>query len=58
MGEVNFNFKNEILSNDLIYTLIGYNFDPTTNSELKSSISMNFINEEINVIDEFSRMIY
>ena len=53
MGEVNFNFKNEILSNDLIYTLIGYNFDPTTNSELKSSISMNFINEEINVIDEF-----
>lgn len=48
----NMNFKN-ILSNDLIYTLIGYNFDPTLNNELKSSISMNFINQEINLIDNF-----
>ncbi|RCK59344.1 RFX-like DNA-binding protein RFX2 [Candida viswanathii] len=53
MGEVNFSFKNDILSNDLIYTLIGYNFDPNVNSELRNSISMNFINEEINIIDEF-----
>ncbi|CAK9441134.1 uncharacterized protein LODBEIA_P50030 [Lodderomyces beijingensis] len=53
MGEINFNFKNDILSNDLIYTLIGYNYDPKVNSELKSSISMNFITEEINIIDEF-----
>lgn len=53
MGEVNFNFKNDILSNDLIYTLIGYNYDPKVNDELKSSISMNFINDEINIVDEF-----
>ncbi|KAK6463391.1 hypothetical protein DFJ63DRAFT_334923 [Scheffersomyces coipomensis] len=52
-GDLNFNFKNDILSNDMIYTLIGYNFDPAISNELKSSISMNFINEEINLIDEF-----
>ncbi|ODV66271.1 hypothetical protein HYPBUDRAFT_149147 [Hyphopichia burtonii NRRL Y-1933] len=48
----NMNFKN-ILSSDLIYTLIGYNFDPTLNNELKSSISLYFINQEINLIDNF-----
>ncbi|KAL6451939.1 RFX2 RFX-like DNA-binding protein RFX2 [Candida maltosa Xu316] len=53
MGEVNFSFKNDILSNDLIYTLIGYNFDPNVNHELKNTISMNFINKEINIIDQF-----
>lgn len=46
------NFKS-ILSNDLIYSLIGYNFDPTLNDELKSSISMSFVNQEINIIDNF-----
>lgn len=53
LGEINFSFKNDILSNDLVYTLIGYNFDPAINTELKSSLSMNFINQEINIIDEF-----
>ncbi|EGW30756.1 uncharacterized protein SPAPADRAFT_155956 [Spathaspora passalidarum NRRL Y-27907] len=53
MGEINFSFRNDILSNDLVYTLIGYNFDPNINNELKSSISMKFINEEINIIDDF-----
>ncbi|RLV93215.1 RFX-like DNA-binding protein RFX2 [Spathaspora sp. JA1] len=53
MGEINFSFRNDILSNDLVYTLIGYNFDPNINSELRSSISMKFINEEINIIDDF-----
>ena len=53
LGEMSFSFKNDILSNDLVYTLIGYNFDPELNSELKSSLSMNFINQEINIIDEF-----
>lgn len=53
LGEMNFSFKNDILSNDLVYTLIGYNFDPAINSDLKSSLSMNFINQEINIIDEF-----
>ncbi|ODV81696.1 uncharacterized protein CANTADRAFT_33711, partial [Suhomyces tanzawaensis NRRL Y-17324] len=53
LNELNFSFKNDILSNDLIYTLIGYNFDPLVSDELKSSISMNFINQEINIIDEF-----
>ena len=52
-SEMNFSFKNDILSNDLVYTLIGYNFDPAINSDLKSSLSMNFINQEINIIDEF-----
>lgn len=46
------NFKG-ILSNDLIYSLIGYNFDPTLDDELKSSISMSFVNQEINIIDNF-----
>lgn len=46
-------FKN-VLSNDLLYTLIGYNFDPTVQDH-KSSISMNFINQEINLIDDFFR---
>lgn len=53
LNELSFLFKNDILLNDLLYTLIGYNFDPANNRELKSSISMNFINQEINIIDEF-----
>lgn len=53
LNDFNFSFKSDILSNDLVYTLIGYNFDPTVSTELKSSISMSFINQEINIIDEF-----
>lgn len=53
LGDLNFNFKNDILSNDLVYALVGYNFDPTLFQDLKSSISMSFINEEINIIDDF-----
>ncbi|KAK6454801.1 uncharacterized protein RJT20DRAFT_98127 [Scheffersomyces xylosifermentans] len=53
LGEINFNFKNDILSNDLVYALIGYNFDPALFQELKQSISMNFVNEEITIIDDF-----
>lgn len=52
LDSYNLNFKN-ILSNDLISTLIGYNFDPTMGHDMKSSISMNYINKEINLIDQF-----
>ncbi|CAN3364845.1 RFX-like DNA-binding protein Rfx2p [Diutina catenulata] len=54
----NFSFKSDILSNDLVYTLIGYNFDPITGEPKSqpppsSSLSMNFINQEISIIDKF-----
>lgn len=52
LDSYNLNFKN-ILSNDLISTLIGYNFDPTVGHDMKSSISINYINKEINFIDQF-----
>jgi hypothetical protein len=52
-GDVNFNFKSDILSNDLIYTLVGYKFDPTTSSVLNSPVSMGLINQEIGLIETF-----
>ncbi|KAI5949865.1 hypothetical protein KGF54_005342 [Candida jiufengensis] len=53
INDLNFNFQKDILSNDLIYTLIGFNYDPLINNEIKSPISMNFITEEINIVDDF-----
>ena len=52
-GDVNFSFKSDILSNDLIYALVGYKFDPTTSSVLNSSVSMSFINQEVSLFDTF-----
>lgn len=54
----NFLFKLDILSNDLVYTLIGYNFDPITGEPKLQPpplllLLMNFINQEISIIDKF-----
>lgn len=45
-------FKDEVLSKDLIDTLIGYDFDPTRINQ-KSNISFNYIMQEIEIIDTF-----
>ncbi|KAG7665191.1 uncharacterized protein J8A68_001247 [[Candida] subhashii] len=54
--DFSFSFRNDILSNDLVYSLIGYNYDPVTNKQLTGSIPMTYINEEINFLDEFFRV--
>lgn len=56
--EGNFSFKLDILLNDLVYTLIGYNFDPVLGEPKLvppplQLLLMNFINQEISIIDKF-----
>ncbi|CAI5759654.1 unnamed protein product [Candida verbasci] len=54
-----FNFKHNILSNDLVYTLVGFNFDPSSTAnkqQIKDSLSMKFINQEINILDNFFKI--
>lgn len=56
VGDGRFNFKNDILSNDLIQTLVGFRYDPNTASDLKRLISVNSINEEVALLDEFFKI--
>lgn len=56
--EGNFSFRLDILLNDLVYTLIGYNFDPILGEPKLvppplQLLLMNFINQEISIIDKF-----
>ncbi|CAK9684524.1 unnamed protein product [Candida parapsilosis] len=52
IDDANFNFRTDILLNDLIHTLSGFRYDPNAVTDLKRSSS---IDEEVAVLDEFFR---
>lgn len=54
IDDANFNFRTDILLNDLIHTLSGFRYDPNAVTDLKRSSS---IDEEVAVLDEFSELI-
>lgn len=48
-----FNFRNDILSNDLVHTMASFRYSPSTASISKSSVLVSSINEEASILDQF-----